>query len=194
MTTITDNIHILRPLTDDEARRLLERFDAGLTSVAEERDLYAYFRRKTLPADLEPMRGLMAWYERGCVGEPAQAAPVAEPSRRRRKMRFSMLGAAASAALLIGIGITLLTVGHKESDDSFATLYAGSYVIRDGKKITDPDLIRDEILRTEALADSLASVGSRYDDPDRLIANAVRSAYADNPHTAQLVLDIIENN
>lgn len=191
--TTTDNIHILRPLADDDARRLLERFDAGLTSVDEERDLYAYFRRKTLPPDLEPLRGLMAWYEGGCIGEPAQPAPVAEPSHRRKR-RFGLLGAAASAALLIGIGITAITLGHEDSDDSFATLYAGSYVIRDGKKITDPDLIRDEILRTEALADSLALIGSRYDDPDRLISNAVRSAYADNPYTAQLIIDMIENN
>lgn len=191
--TTTDNIHILRPLADDDARRLLERFDSGLTSVDEERDLYAYFRRKTLPPDLEPLRGLMAWYEGGCIGEPAQPAPVAKPSHRRKR-RFGLLGAAASAALLIGIGITAITLGHEDSDDSFATLYAGSYVIRDGKKITDPDLIRDEILRTEALADSLASIGSRYDDPDRLIANAVRSAYADNPYTAQLIIDMIENN
>ena len=190
--TTTDNIHILRPLADDDARCLLERFDAGLTSVDEERDLYAYFRRKTLPPDLEPLRGLMAWYEGGCIGEPAQPAPVAEPSHRRKR-RFGLLGAAASAALLIGIGITAITLGHEDSDDSFATLYAGSYVIRDGKKITDPELIRDEILRAEAIAESLASIGSDYDDPDRLVAEAVRNAYPTNPYAAQLIINLLED-
>lgn len=188
----TDNTHILRPLADDDARRLLERFDQGLTSVDEERDLYAYFRRAALPADLEPMRGLMAWYEGGCVGEPVKTESAARPSRLR-KMRSGLLGAAASAAVLIGIGVTALSLGHKESDDSFATLYAGSYVIRDGKKITDPELIRDEILRAEAIAESLASIGSDYDDPDRLVAEAVRNAYPTNPYAAQLIINLLED-
>ena len=50
-------------LSEAEARALLERFESGDTSLADEQALYLFFRSADLPPDLAPLRPLMAWYE-----------------------------------------------------------------------------------------------------------------------------------
>lgn len=166
------HIDTIPTISDAEARRLMEKFDAATASLAEERSLYEYFRRSQLPPDLAPLRGLMAWYEGGCAGEPCHIAPAT--SRRRRPIWSRAWMSAASAAVLIALGITLLHLRAPapESDtDSFAATYGGSYVIRDGVKITDPELIRDDILRAKEVSEKIhRRLQLSNTDANRLIA------------------------
>ena len=49
----------------ERVKRLMERFFDGATSNAEERELYAYFRRPDLPAEWLAYRDLFAYFEQG---------------------------------------------------------------------------------------------------------------------------------
>lgn len=177
-------------LTSAEGRALLSRFEAGETSPAEETALFDFFRSPALPADLEPLRPLMAWYAGGCEGEPQ--TPAAAP-RRSFSLR-PLLRMAAAVAAIIAVAVTAL---HLPQDspaaptDDFATIYAGSYIIRDGRKITDPDLIRDEILSRQARLDSINTLIASARDPQSRLVRAIEERYASNPLARQAALDII---
>lgn len=186
---MNNQTHILRPLNDDDARLLLRKFEEGSTSVSEEKALYIYFSRRHLPSDLAPLRGLMAWYENGCVGEP----PAVHPARRRSS-RMRIIAAAASAAVLIASGIAALRLSADSTpSDDFATIYAGSYVIRNGVKITDPELIREDVLRAEEINRLIALEVARISDPQRMLAEAVHSAVNDE-EIAEIILRQSTNN
>lgn len=179
-------------MTDDDARRLISKFESGETSVADEQALYAYFRTASLPDDLKPMKDLMAWYENGCEGEPEAAVkPVSIGKVGKLRM---IINIAASVAVVAAIGMAAyLSGGTSEASDDFAEIYAGSYVIRDGVKITDPDLIREDILKAQSRTDSIMHVIERKADSERLLANAVEKVIGDNPRSIEIIMDKINN-
>lgn len=190
-------------LSEAEARALLERFESGDTSLADEQALYLFFRSAALPSDLEPLRPLMAWYESGCDGEPQM--PVAAPSApaphiRRFALRPILMGA-ASVALVVALAFSIRSLssssqvaGEPESD-SFAELYGGSYIIRDGKKISDPDLIRNEIMRAGRLTDSINNVIAMRTNPDHHLAAAVEQRIgASHPRAVETIINTLRNN
>lgn len=187
-------INILRPLNDSEARLLLVRFEAGETSLEEEQTLYAYFHRRDLPADMRALRGLMSWYEGGCVGEPFLEEPV---SAKKHTNRFrQILLSAASVALLVALGFAAFTLTGRSAAESsaeeFAELYRGSYVIRNGEKITDPALIRDDIMRARHLTDSINQLIAMRTDRQHLLESAVeRRIGAANPRTMEKIMNTI---
>ncbi len=186
--------NILHPLADSEARLLLARFETGETSLEEEQSLYAYFRRKDIPADMQSLRGLMAWYEGGCVGEPFREEALPEKKHVRR-FRHILLSA-ASVALLVAVGYTAFNLTSRRADDlsadEFAELYRGSYVIRNGEKITDPELIRDDIMRARHLTDSINQVIAMRTDPQQILATAVeRRIGSSNPRTMEVIMNTI---
>lgn len=177
-------------LTSAEARAMLTRFEAGETSLAEEAALFDFFSSPALPADLEPLRPLMAWYAGGCVGEPQ--APAA--TKRRSFILRPLLRMAAAVAAIIAVAVTALHLPQDSPTgpaDDFATIYAGSYIIRDGRKITDPKLIRDVILSRQARLDSINTLIAAASDPRTCIVRAIEERYASNPLARQAALDII---
>lgn len=168
-------IHDNKPIISvADARALLEKFEEGATTAAEEQSLYTFFRRAELPADLLPLRRLMAWYEGGCVGEPD--APEMPKAKSQRWWNRPIARAAASVAFLLAVGLTLLNTlpsGSAPDDDSYAIAYGGSYVVRNGVKITDPAIVRSEVDRARALTDSINNLIASRTDPDRIIAAAL---------------------
>lgn len=150
--------NIIKPVTDREARHLLQLFEAGETSFAEEQRLYAYFRRRRLPADLRPLRPLMAWYENGCVGEPPAAE---EPHRSGWWTRSRIVSVAASVAVLVAVGFMAAGIADRSPEDEFSRQYTNCYVIRNGKRVTDPREVREAVLRVEAKQDSIEHLIAR---------------------------------
>lgn len=128
----------------DELRRRVERFEQGLTDVAEERRLFADFAKApTLPPDLEELRPMMLWY--------ASLAPAEEQQSQRRHSFPVWLSAAAVVAVLMTVGISFITGGVMSGDPDLH-LYAGSYVMRNGVKDTNLRRILPELKRAERIA------------------------------------------
>lgn len=130
-------------------RRLVERFFDGDTSPAQEQAIYDYYAtHQGLPDDLERYRPMFGWYS-------AMSSPV----RRRRPLpRFA--GIAAALAMLVVVGVVLVRSGSSADERLYAS-YRGSYVIRDGQRIDDIQLIYSNLACAEQMADSLIDLADR---------------------------------
>ena len=122
-------------------RRLVERFFDGDTSPAQEQAIYDYYAtHQGLPDDLERYRPMFGWYS-------AMSSPV---RRRRPWPRFA--GIAAALAVLVVVGVVLVRSGSSADERLYAS-YRGSYVIRDGQRIDDIQLIYSNLACAEQMAD-----------------------------------------
>lgn len=117
---------------------LLERFFEGETSNTEEQFLYRFFAGKDVPEYLLPYKLAFTYFESGLKNEFAEnVAPV----RRARKSKW-ILWAGIAAVLLALVLLSPLYL-QKPFDP-----YEGSYIVRNGVKITDPEIIRPELEAT----------------------------------------------
>jgi hypothetical protein len=118
---------------------LVERFFEGATSGAEERELYDYFASDGVPLELEPYRPLFRYIDR----EMPAALPASDARSPLPRRRFAIrtAGIAAVVAALIAVGAAVGLQKARERNDRFA----GSYIIRNGVRITDPKIIRPEL-------------------------------------------------
>jgi hypothetical protein len=128
------NIHIL-----------MERFFEGRTSKTEERELYAWFRREDMPKELEKYKPLFGYFEEWENGKTEEWTIKSSSSRgpkqfmRHSRLLYTISTIAASFAIIIGLCI------YKHFNNNSFNPYKGSYIIRNGVKITDPKIIRPEI-------------------------------------------------
>ena len=135
-------------LSDTQARRLLDEFLDGTTSIAQERMLYSYFRSTAdIPDDLRRYGLMMGWLEEGMPQPAAKAA-------RRPIGRMIAFGASVAAMLAV---VVTLAVGYSGRSSEQYALYEGSYVVTDGHRETDLRSIMPKLLRTEALAEAAVS-------------------------------------
>ena len=123
---------------------LLERFFEGQTSNADEQELYRFFRRDDLPDEFIGHKPLMQYFETGLadeLGRPEEEAKAHKETKthRLRNLRIFWGGVAASFLMILSASLYLM----KPADP-----YAGSYIIRNGVRITDLDLIRPELEAT----------------------------------------------
>ena len=168
---------------------LIDRFFAGETSPAEEREIYAYFASVDDAGELERYRPMFGWYE-GLSGHKPMAVP-----RSRRRRWLAVAGVAAAVALAVGISFTFFTPADRVPDDLYA-VYQGSYVMRDGKRVTDISRIYNDLVKAEALADSLGRLDSSKPDEaieESLVDNALRGI-SDPELAAQIRRDILGNS
>jgi len=110
---------------------LLERFFEGLTSVNEERELYRFFKQSAIPEEFVRYKPVMHYFEDGIIKE------MDKPAHLSFKRRWLMWGSVAASFLLI-LFASLFYFQKEESADPFE----GSYIIRNGVRITDLNLIR----------------------------------------------------
>lgn len=129
-------------MNESKIEELIGKFMDGATSNAEEQMLYAYFAGTDIAPELERYKAMFGWFAGGMAG------PLPQQAKRRPAMRrvLRWTGVAASALLLLGAGICYH--GHSERQKLYAT-YEGSYIIRNGKKITDLKVILPELKRVE---------------------------------------------
>ena len=163
---------IFRPHPDARtAARLLERFLDGDSTPAEERALYALYTstaRGSLAPELEARRDMMEWY-----------AAMA-PSRRRRR-RIPAIAAGIGAVVAVAAGLAFAIGGGSDDDNDLYACYRGSYVVHNGKRISDLAEIHTALARAEYTADSLLNASERQSqllesDPEaRMIDMAVSS-------------------
>lgn len=121
----------------DQAREWLDKFLDGRTSNEEEKALYAFFASDEVPKDLRKYKKMFSWY----AGKMQDKLP----SRTARRHRMVAVGAvAASILLLVSAG---LGIQNRYKQQEIYESYRGSYIIHDGKKITD---IREILPRLQA--------------------------------------------
>lgn len=138
-------------------RTLLDRFFLGDTTLAEEQQLYDYFRQTPvpqLPRDLVPLRDLFLDLQTvRYAATPSQprlqpsplkpSQPRLQPSQPRLRPRWL---AAAALALLLAAGALTLFRPTQADADSGEELVAYIY----GKRTTDPAVVIGEMQHTMA--------------------------------------------
>lgn len=187
-----------RTVDNSDIRKTIERFLGGETSIAEEKALYAYFSRTDIPADLEPYRPMFGWYaslgEETGEGKDGGAAAGSDESPSRVNILslrpWQWLSIAAMLALLLSVGFIFRSPSIPEE----YMAYEGSYIIRDGKKITDLRIVVPEIMRTQQLVnESLGEIDMSLETADSAFDRAVLSSedLAD-PMVKDLILSTLD--
>ena len=115
---------------------LVGRYFEGATTNDEERELAAYFADGDITGRFQPYLPIFLAMADEKVGQTLAPGPVGKASRPRPGWRSLLLPATAAAMLLVVIG-----VGRLSAPDPFE----GSFIVRDGRKITDLNLIRPEL-------------------------------------------------
>ena len=126
----------------------IERFFDGKTSNEEEMELYTLFSNENIPKHLLPYRPVFAYFETGIEEEKVQSSNNRFKNRSIATRRRVKILAIIAASLLIPV---LVGLYHFTREDDFS-LYEGSYIIRNGLKITDPKIVMPEIKKTRYLA------------------------------------------
>lgn len=160
-------------LDADEAGRLTRRFLDGETDLAEEKLLYAYYSSPHVDQSLKRYCDMFAWYE---------SLQPKDEKQDIRPVSGRIIAAAASIAVVVLAGIGIVVNYNSHDAPSYAeSIYAGSYIIRDGKKITDIDAILPELQRAERLVDSTLIAVSSYDsaNPELAVLENVLNAIPD---------------
>lgn len=90
-------------MTDNDIRKLIERFMAGQTSLDEERRLAEYFRTHDVPEEWNDYKRMFAWFDEGMPLVEKQAEkPIAKlATGHYAKCLWCAMAAAAVATLLI---------------------------------------------------------------------------------------------
>lgn len=133
----------------DRIRLLLDKYDAGETSNAEEQRLRDFFatRHGDIPSEWQPYAALFGFVEmeRKKIKAEGNATPAKGDARKRRLRIITIISIAASLLLLFS-----LFAGRKSSSEC--------YMIIDGQKYTDRKEVKQEAL------EALQMVGENSDD------------------------------
>lgn len=125
---------------------LLENFFEGRTSLADERVLYDYFSSDSV----NPLFGNYT--------EMFRQLGSSQHDEDRRRTVWNRIGwwgmsVAAMVALTLTLGTDLMMTPRPSND--MLALYEGSYVIENGRKITDLTTIMPRLHKAEATASSM---------------------------------------
>lgn len=124
-------------MTDNRnLQALIDRFLDGQTTNAEEQQLYRYFAGEVAP-QWQKYQPMFRWYAEG----------MPEKAARRIRLRPGMKGLAVAATVLLLFGIGFGWHRYRQPDDTYAR-YEGSYIIRNGQKLTDLSVIMPELQLT----------------------------------------------
>ncbi|MDR3062001.1 MAG: hypothetical protein LBU57_07805 [Dysgonamonadaceae bacterium] len=141
---------------------LLKRFFDGNTSNKEERELYIFFSGKDVPEHLKSYIPVFDFFETGMDKEfntCRENNPKVKKLTPNYKKWITLTGIAASVLLLVAVFNKVI-----KNDGTFNP-YEGSYIIRNGEKIADIELIRPELEAT------IAKVFKQQEKLNKILAN-----------------------
>lgn len=121
--------------------QLLERFFDGQTSKAEEQELYVFFNSSGIPEALRSYQSVFAYFETGIKEEfSGQHAKTERPSLKSSGKTWLWIGTGIAVSLLFFLVYSL-------GFDRPAPFnpYEGSYIVRNGVRITDMKEILPEL-------------------------------------------------
>ena len=181
-------------INDRNINQWIERFLAGETDCREEKELYDFFKRPQLPEGLEKYRAMFGWYsnlgdiapdslEPWATAEPTAEAPAESPQPKESKVRllhmrsWQWVSVAAMLALLLSVGFIFKSPSAIDVPEENMA-YEGSYIIRDGKKITDLRIVVPEIIRNEKMVDDqLRAIDTSIEEADEAYNKAMTEGY-----------------
>lgn len=119
--------------------KLIDRFFDGYTTLEEEEELYSLFAGKELPEAWEKYRPLFGFFEKELKKGLEEINLLPENPRTGNTLKKWLAVAGVAATLLIAVFIGKLCLpGEKVRKP------AGDYVVINGNKITDPEIIEAE--------------------------------------------------
>lgn len=151
-------------INNDNYHLWVERFLNAETSIDEEKELCAYFSRHDIPQEARRYRDMFAWYRNLSATDISGSTLQTETPLRLLPLRpIHWVGIAAMLAILVTIGV--MVNHHTQSTTTMRDGYIyEAYMIRDGKKIYDADLVESEIQRVRAEFDrGRAELQNRFD-------------------------------
>lgn len=172
-------------INDNNIMQWIERFLNGSTTCAEEQKLYKYFSRKDIAPETRPYREMMTWYASG------MATPILKHKKKRSfsiKHWIYTISIAASIALLCTLGFKIYNRQSANSEEF--SIYDGSYIIRNGEKITDLDLIMPELIEAEQFIDEYKYSSTSIEE---MISDAIIYD-TDDEDTQELIHKVIFEN
>jgi len=151
----------------------VEQFLDGRTTNAEEQELYQFFSKNDIPEEMKKYKEMFQWYREG------MRTPLPTKTQKQSKRLFPILLRISIAAIVILVcGISLRLYIPKES--SKYSCYEGSYIIRNGEKITDLPTIMPILQKTmkeadekEAYAENVIKNNINIKDPEREIEKEI---------------------
>lgn len=164
-------------------RDLMDRFMAGDTTCAQEQMLYEYFSQKKLPKDMEQYRAMMQWY---AAGMPDDINTI-KPRRQGVMSHLCWWHYGSIAASLIVVSVLCIKFVEFQAQPQEYAIYEGSYIVRDGVKITDLDVILPEIKQAEAYVES---IHQPVFSTDEMLAESVIRGIEDK-QTQEMVKNVI---
>jgi hypothetical protein len=167
------------------AEELIERFFDGNTSQTEERELYAFFAdAANVPEHLRQYAGLFRYMADEMPAELDAAWQMSVMLPKSRNIRVLWTSIAAAVVVLIG-----LLLPHILDNGGDIDTYAGSYIRRNGKILTNPSVVRQiaeatvqEAFLQMQLADSIRHEAEGI--KDRLAESF------DDPYTREAVISL----
>lgn len=129
-------------VNERNAKEWIDRFLDGTTTNAEEKELYRFFIEGNVPDNLKKYQQMFQWFADGMPGDPR-----AQKTKVVNLVQISMK-VAASIVLVCGLGLGMYQVAFQKK---YAFL-EGSYIIRDGRKVTDLKSILPELRKMNKLA------------------------------------------
>lgn len=143
----------------EEARDLMKKFLDGATSNVEEARLHGYFMGGRVADDMAPYAEMMGWFadldESGSRVDAPRRMSLRQRVVSRRRW---IIGAAAAAVVGIAVTVGVVRPGHAgRYDQDLLDMYEGSYMVSDGKKVTDLNKVLPKILEIERCAAKMRS-------------------------------------
>ncbi|GGJ99284.1 hypothetical protein [Parabacteroides faecis] len=168
---------------------LLERFFDGETSNTEEQELYSFFNSPEVPEALESYRSVFGYFETGIKEEFHEKIVENERSFPWKSVKkWLWVGISVAASILLFLVYTFRT----EQPDPFNP-YEGSYIVRNGVRITNMDEILPELEYTvrevedrqeqaEQIAGYLSRKEKQLREQEINATNPYRKILEDNPN------------
>ena len=141
-------------LTNKNIEEYIHRFLEGETTNAEEQAIYRFFRSGDVPEHLKVYAPMFAWYEEGMPKEKKEIPITTKTKTFWKRIPLGVWSMGIAAMLVVGIGLGILSGLDKDMDDEWSC-YEGSYVMINGKRITDEKKIMPIILETLAEAERM---------------------------------------
>jgi hypothetical protein len=145
-------------MENKKIEELIDRFFEGLTSNREEKELYVFFAQENIPEYLQKYKPVFAYFENEIQAENQIDFTPEVFSEPKKKRIWIWTSVAASLLLVIG-----LRIFHPDNNTPSGP-YEGSYIIRKGVKITDPEIIRPEIERSLYRISMQEEISARMQD------------------------------
>ncbi|MCM1355957.1 MAG: hypothetical protein NC212_06095 [Staphylococcus sp.] len=182
--------------------QMIDSFLAGETSREEEQQLYAFFsEEQDLPQELGQYREMFGWYASlgalADTGAGTAETAIAAEAPKARILRMGLrqwMSIAAAIAVIFTLGFFLRPSSSTEIPDDYYA-YEGSYIIRDGKKITDLKIVVPEIRRMERMVDeSINAIDTSIREADGAFDASLESSYdMSDPSVKELIEGVFTN-